>query len=376
MASDLSRRRIRRAAICLVIFGAQFGMFEVALRTWGSSEAAPSFQGLFADDPAIGYRLKPGARLRFTTAEFDTDISINRAGVRDDDDINTKAENERRILLIGDSLVLAVQVPFQQTFGELLERRLNAAASPYTYRVINAGVQGYGPVEELLLFRALGRQVQPDIVVETLFVGNDAEEAVASAHRLTAGSRRSRDAIRETVAIRMRRVVRRSMVLQVLRLRIASATGRFAWASGPPEPPLQSYAAVAAPRIAEGLAITRQVVDQMILEADSAGARTAVVLMPARFQLDDADYGRLRAAVAEAGGELMRDGATARFREALAGSNAPVFDPLPAMRAVPPGPDLFFQQTVHLTPRGHEVVATALEGFLHRTGLLDPPAGR
>ena len=31
-------------------------------------------------------------------------------------------------MLLGDSLVLSVQVPFAQTFGELLERRLNADA--------------------------------------------------------------------------------------------------------------------------------------------------------------------------------------------------------------------------------------------------------
>jgi len=82
------------------------------------------------------------------------------------------------------------------------------------------------------------------------------------------------------------------------------------------------------------------------------------------------------AAVTEAGGELIRDGATARFTAALAGANAPVFDPLPAMRAAPSGPDLFFQQTVHLTPRGHEVFAAALEEFLRGAGLLDPPPGR
>ena len=124
--------------------------------------------------------MKPGARVRFTTVEFDTEIAINGAGVRDDDEIGPKAPDERRILILGDSLVLSVQVPFRQTFGELLEQRLNAKPSPYRYRVINGGVQGYGPVQELLFFRAIAPAVQPDLVIETIFVGNDAEEAVAS----------------------------------------------------------------------------------------------------------------------------------------------------------------------------------------------------
>jgi hypothetical protein len=44
-------------------------------------------------------------------------------------------------------------------------------------------------------------------------------------------------------------------------------------------------------------------------------------------------------------------------------------DALPALRAALPGPDVFFQQTVHLTPRGHEIVAQALGDFIVRNGL-------
>jgi lysophospholipase L1-like esterase len=376
VAIEARRGRARRFAVFLIIAAAQFGLFELGMRTWGSSEAAPAFQGLFTDDPSTGYRLKPGARVRFATAEFDTEIAINDGGVRDDEEIGPKAQDEQRILLLGDSLVLAVQVPFRQTFGELLERRLNASQSSIRYRVINGGVQGYGPVEELLHLRRLIREVQPDLVIETLFVGNDAEEAVTSAPKLTGGRQPSADAFRESASTRLRRLVRRSMVLQVLRLRIASATERFSWTSGTPEPPLQSYAAVPAPRIGQGVAITRRVMESMIADSRKAGARVAVVLMPARFQVDDADYGRLREAVREAGGELVRDGATRRFEEALTGIDAPVLDPLPAMRAVLPGPDLFFQQTVHLTPRGHDVVAEALDRFLRDSRLLDAPGGR
>ncbi len=375
MPGELSRRRRRRAAACILIFGVQFGLFEVGLRTWGSSEAAPAFQGLFTDDPATGYRLKPGARVRFTTVEFDTTIAINASGLRDDEEIGPKRADERRILLLGDSLVLAVQVPFEQTFGELLERRLNAAQSTYRYRVLNAGVQGYGPVEELLLFRRLGRTLGPDLVLAALFVGNDAEEAVSGQQRLRAEGRFT-PPFRVRVATGLRRLVRRSMVLQVLRLRTTAATDRLAWAAAPPEPPLQTYAASPAPRIAQGLASTRNIVEEMIKEASSAGARSAVMLLPARFQVDDPDYGRLREAVTAAGGELVRDAATTRFREALSGVAAPVFDPLPAMRAVLPGPDLFFQRTVHLTPRGHEVVAAALDEFLRDAGLIQPQPPR
>jgi lysophospholipase L1-like esterase len=355
---------VRRLAAFTLIGLAQFGIFEWGLRTWNASEAAPTFQGLFENDPAIGYRLRPNARTRFVTHEFATDIAINGAGFRDDEELGPKMPSERRVLLLGDSLVLSVQVPFAQTFGELLERRLNSRGGSVRYRVINAGVQGYGPVEEQLFFRSIVDVVRPDLVVPVVFVGNDAEEALGSRPKLTRDTRGAAEALSESIVTRLRRLVRRSMVLQILRVRVLAATERLTTTLAPPAPPLQSYAANPAPRIAEGLAVARDAIQDIKATADRAGAATIIALMPARFQVDDPDYQRLREAVAAAGGELVRDAATARFDRVLAEIPAPRVDLLPALRAALPGPDVFFQDTVHLTPRGHEVAAAALEAFL------------
>jgi hypothetical protein len=359
--------RLRRVLLFVAIAGAQFALFEVGLRTWGHSEAAPAFQSLFMPDPAIGYRLQPNARVRFVTAEFDTHININAQGVREDDPIGPKAPNERRIVVLGDSLVLSVQVDRQYTFCQLLEDRLNRKGGPIRYRVINAGVQGYGPVEELLFFRQVALAFQPDLVVDTLFVGNDAEEAVTSAPRLRAGPRPTAEVVKDSLVTRLRRIVRRSMVLQIARLRVLSVTDRFSTRIAPPEPPLQSYAEHPAARIAEGLRITRECVEAIARDAAAAGARTMVMLMPARFQVNDEDYGHLKDAVEHAGGKLVRDAASARFEAALAPTGVPRLDVLPALRAA--GPDVFFLQTVHLTRRGHEIVADQLETFIRQQGL-------
>jgi lysophospholipase L1-like esterase len=368
------RRHARRILLFAGILAVQFFLFEAGLRTWGTSEAAPAFQGLFTADDLAGYRLKPGARTRFTTSEFDTEISINNAGVRDAEDLGAKPPGEKRIVILGDSLVLSVQVPFEQTFSELLEARLNAAArqsgeTPSTrYRVINAGVQGYGPVEELLFFRSAVKTLQPDLVLATLFVGNDAEEALTSAPKLQE-NRAASEVLRESATTGLRRTIRRSMVLQVLRLRIRSATDRLRGFTGAPEPPLQSYAARPADRISRGLEITRDCVAGINSVAEAAGARTAIVLMPARFQVDDADYGRLREAVAQQGGELVRDAATERFKSSLSPLSLPMTDLLVPLRQAAAGPPLFFELNVHLTPRGHTVVADHLAEFV--AGVLD-----
>ena len=364
------KQRLKHLLLFGAIAGVQFAVFEVALRVWGSSEAAPTFQGLFEGDARIGYRLKPNARIRYTTAEFETDIAINAIGVRDDQDLGPKRPGERRILILGDSLVLSVQVPFVETFGELLEARLNAGHPSHLYRVINGGVQGYGPVEEALWFEQLAPQIQPDLVLVTVFVGNDAEEALQSAAKLTGGDGPPSPSMRDDLYTTTRRIVRRSMVLQIARLRVYSLLGRMGFSFTPPEPPLQTYAANPAPRIGEGLAVARRSIEHIVATAARVHARTAIVFMPARFQLDDGDYGRLRQIVAAAGGELVRDAATERFDTALAQLPVPRCDLLTDLRATLPGPDLFFQANVHLTPHGHRVVAEALQRFIEANGLL------
>jgi lysophospholipase L1-like esterase len=364
--------RLRRIALFGIIAAAQFGLFETGLRLWGASEAEPGFQRLFTGDPVIGYRLAPGASTHFTTAEFETDIAISRQGVRDDREYGDKAPNERRIAVLGDSIVLSVQVPLEQTFCRQLEARLNARGEAVTYRVINAGVQGYGPVEDVLFYERVVRPLRPDLVLLVVYVGNDAEEALRSVNRLLPGGGPPLATASTTFSQRLRRVVRHSMVLQTVGLRVRSVTDRFTHLA-PPEPPLQTYAANPAPRIRMGLDATRRAIERLAADVARDGGRLAILYMPARFQLDDGDYGRLRRIVEDAGGELVRDAATRRFEAALDGIGVPTLDLLPPLRATRPGPDLYFQQTAHLTPLGHRVVAAAIAADIHRLAGDGPP---
>jgi hypothetical protein len=365
-------RTVAGGVMFAIVLVAEFAVFEAALRLRGGSEASPQFQGLFTPDDRVGYRLKPGARARFTTVEFDTNIAINQQGVRDEE-IGPKAAGERRIVVLGDSLVLAVQVDAAQTFCRGLERRLNATAPPgIQYRVINAGVQGYGPVEDVLFYEEMGSRFQADLVMLALFVGNDAVEASDSAWKLEPG-RASVAAVREDTVNTLRRLARRSMVLQIARMRVLAATARLE-PTPLPERPLGAYLPDPPPDVVRGLTITRTMVDRFVARAEHDGARPAIVLLPARFQLEDGDYSRLAEIVRNAGSTLIRDAATDRFRRALDGVAAPVFDALPALRRDPDRATLFFERTVHFTPRGHEVMAAALADFVRERHLLEAVA--
>lgn len=353
--------RVARIALLAIILATEFVALEAGLRWHGGSEASPGFQQLFMQDPRVGHRLRPGASTRYTTPEFSTHIAINPQGVRDDAPIGAKAANETRVVILGDSLVLSVQVELQETFAKQLERGLQAKDASRTWRVINAGVQGYGPVDEWLFYRHVVDAFEPDLVLVMAFVGNDAVEAHDKASWIDAGVRPEGEVTAMAIT-RVRRIVRSSMVLQGARLRWDQLSARF---EGPgTERPLATYLADPPADVDDGLAVTRRAHGLIAEAAAARGARTALVLMPARFQTDDADYGRLQALVAEAGGTLVRDAATERFREALAPLGLPTLDLLPVLQAEPRRVELFFQRNVHLTPRGHKVVGQALTTFV------------
>jgi hypothetical protein len=227
-----------RAFLLLTILVAEFGALEGGLRLYSAFEGSRTFQSLFMDDPAVGIRLRPGANIRYTTVEFSTDITINAQGVRDSDPIGPKPSGERRILVLGDSLVLSVQVSLAETFCKRLESRLNATSGPTHWRVINGGVQGYGPVDEWLFYEHVAAAFQPDIVLIVTFVGNDATEAADLGSWVEAGKpiRVDQPGVRW-----FRRIVRSSIVLQMVRVRWDQLRSRFEY--GTPEPPLATYLA-------------------------------------------------------------------------------------------------------------------------------------
>jgi hypothetical protein len=267
---------------------------------------------------------------------------------------------------------MAVQVPLAETFAKRLEARLNASGPAAPYRVINAGVQGYGPVEEQLFFEKMAPALEPDLVLIAIYVGNDAIEAADSAPRLDSGAASMAGAAANDLLEPVRRTARRSMVLQIARLRVQTVLARVRTAT--PERPLLTYLAGEDPLVTRGLSVTAGSIEAIEAEAARHDARVAVVLLPARLQLNDRNFEDLQASVRAAGGRLERDAATVRFRRMLGRLDVPVLDALPGFRARPDREQLYFLRTAHLTPLGHEALAEQLERFLRAERLVPDPA--
>jgi lysophospholipase L1-like esterase len=92
--------------------------------------------------------------------------------------------------------------------------------------------------------------------------------------------------------------------------------------------------------------------------------------------LDDQDFANLQHTMSAPNRAFVRDAATDRYRAALAVDSVPVLDLLPVFQTEPRPAELYFRQNVHLTTRGHQVVADALARFLHDERIVPAPVER
>jgi hypothetical protein len=113
-------------------------------------------------DNQLTYRLKPGG-CRFANIEFDTLVSANSAGLRD----NEEALEGPEIIFLGDSTTMGWGVEDEQTFAEIFERTTGM-------RSLNAGISSYGTPRELMLLSTLDQTNLSVVFIQ--YSANDVRE--------------------------------------------------------------------------------------------------------------------------------------------------------------------------------------------------------
>ncbi len=166
MSSALVLVAVGVAALgCLILLG------EMLLRVRGKASTLR-----YVWDPDVGLLLEPTQRARWVQAEFCTDIVVNRHGWHDREHSYAKPPGVRRILLVGDSFIEAVQVPHAATVHRMLEDLLNGSRTPQRYEVIGMGLPGTGTTTENVLIRKFGLAYSPDVVILNFFTLNDVSD--------------------------------------------------------------------------------------------------------------------------------------------------------------------------------------------------------
>ena len=160
------RSLLGATAYWLTVVALCVGFAELSVRVWGLMPTY-SLQAI-----AIPYQLrfKLDEKLLYRFTE-DPAHSINDRGVRDHR-FAKKPEGKKRVVVVGDSFPMGLVVAPQETFPKQLEALLPNA------QVLNLGVQGYGPDQELLFLKEVGPSLDADLIVWSLFPPNDYNDLI------------------------------------------------------------------------------------------------------------------------------------------------------------------------------------------------------
>jgi len=114
---------------------------------------------VFQDDVALRVVLAPNVR--------NDGFSTNALGIRGSQ-VGPKATDVSRVLAVGDSFTLGMQVTDSETFVAQLNRDL----AP-TIEIYNAGVPGFGTAQATEQMKRLAPRIEADAALLTVYTGND-----------------------------------------------------------------------------------------------------------------------------------------------------------------------------------------------------------
>lgn len=115
--------------------------------------------------PVVGHGLIPGKFVTWRQEGF-SQGRINNNGMRDVEFSIAKPPNTVRIAMFGNSVVEALQVPLEDTFGKLIERALNQSPIDSSRtQVLNFGVSGYTNTQDYYRYLTDAVRYSPDTVL-------------------------------------------------------------------------------------------------------------------------------------------------------------------------------------------------------------------
>lgn len=171
-AADLRAGWLQRVALMIGAFLMGIVFFEILMRL-----AGVSFPVFDTFDEVRGVKLFPGKE-GWYRAEGEAYLRINSLGYRDREHTLEKPIGTFRIAVLGDSFTEARQVPIEKTYWYYVGKELDAcpALSGRQIEVLNFGIGGYNPSQEVMTYDLDARRFAPDLVLLGFFAGNDVQD--------------------------------------------------------------------------------------------------------------------------------------------------------------------------------------------------------
>lgn len=117
-------------------------------------------------DAELGWIPVPGSSAQVTNARS-VHASHNSLGLRDEEFV---LDDRPTIMFLGDSFVWGLDAEARERFSELLKPRIAG------YKILAAGVSGYGTDQEYLLLQKLWPKVKPAVVILVVCTDNDRQD--------------------------------------------------------------------------------------------------------------------------------------------------------------------------------------------------------
>ena len=360
------RDALANVGMVCISLGLALSLGELVVRLVAPQQLIVKRPDIWQPVDTLGWTHRPNVNTTINTGERTVRVITDRDGFRVG--LAGRVEGKRRILLLGDSFMEALQAEYEQSLAGLLGDRLSSRLDE-PVAISNTGVGGWDPPQYLLeARRLLGRQ-RFDLVIVAVYLGNDVVSrrierypprppAGGADHRLRLPHRLSYRELVDAVLYPINDFLKaRSELFNFLKERAATLRMRLGLTADYfPEDLLRREES--SPRWSVTAQICRDIRDL----ARAHGASTMFVLIPDSFQVDTAAFYRALkgfkidpAAVDLEQPERLLDSAMRAY-------HLDVLDVLPAFRrAERSGTRLYGAVDSHLSPQGHEVLEQLIE---------------
>jgi len=228
--------------------------------------------------------------------QYGHDVTFNSVGMRDREHSVEKPAGVFRVLLLGDSFMEALQVPFDSSFPALLERGL-AERTGKRVEVVSAGVSGWGTDDELRYLTQYGLRYQPDLVLVAMTLHNDISDNLRQEWHTLRGGGLVEQPVQPMSPLRYKIVQFKALLathfeLYQLWRRVRHGTEIRQVGSQLQSHVVQLFRDPTPPAITQGFALTGRLLAAIRDTTSRANARVAIVVLPIVYQLSDSMFSR------------------------------------------------------------------------------------
>ena len=303
----------------------------------------------------------PGLVTYFPQSGFP--VAFNSAGMRDREHAMTKPEGVFRVLVLGDSFMEALQVPFEESFPSLVEHELSQGTGRRV-EVVNASVSGWGTDDELTYLTRYGMQWKPDLILVVMTLHNDISDNLREQfHTIRNGQLVEqpppKDSLLRYELLRAKAYLSAKSHAYRLLMRARRAREVREEARQLDSHVVALFRSTADAQISRGLELTGLLLERMQSLAASERSRLVLVMLPVALQLSDQEFAEFARSVPRSSGKLENDRPQRLMTRVGDRLGVAVIDLLPGFRdwTMRGARSLYLERDGHWNERGHRLAA-------------------